>query len=149
MAMAYSGQFNMDKLKQSLFRKEQFAEGAVKEAVEAGAKLIEEEAKINAPVDTHNLESAIHISERRTRSGNYAVDIECSGIGDDGRDVAEYAMEIHEHYQSYHPGEGTLEKRAEYPDHYVGEKFMERAVTAKKQEAIDLVRAAVKEAMSK
>jgi hypothetical protein len=147
MAMAYSGGFNPEKLKQSLFRKADRTEKAVVEAVEQAAELIRDEARANVPVDTGNLESAIHISNRKTRRGNHAVDIEVSGTGEDGRDVASYAMEIHENYQSYNPGEKTQAKRAADPTHYVGEKYMERAVDEKKEEAVDLVRKAVRQAM--
>jgi hypothetical protein len=148
MAMAYSGGFNMEKLKQSLYRKQERVEDEVKQAVEDAAEMLRDEARANVPVDTHNLESAIHITDRRTRRGNHAVDIEVSGEGVDARDVEEYATEIHENYQSYNPGPGTLAKRAADPTHYVGEKYMERAVTKKKKEAVDLVRKAVREAIS-
>lgn len=149
MAMAYSGGFNLEALKQSLYRKAERTEAAVIEAVEEAAEIIRDEAKLNVPVDTHNLESAIHISDRRTRRGNHAVDVEVSGTGDDGRDVAEYAMEVHEHYESYSPGEGTLAKRAANPGRYIGEKYLERAVTDKKAEAVDKVRKAVREAVNR
>lgn len=147
MAIAYSGGFNLDNLKVALFRKQDRVEEEVKRAVEEAAEMIRDEARANVPVDTHNLEEAIHITERRTRSGNHAVDIEVSGEGSRGRDVEEYATEVHENYQSYNPGEKTLEKRASDPSHFVGEKYMERAVADKKPEAVDLVRKAVKRAI--
>lgn len=147
MAMAYSGGFNMDKLKQSLYRKAERIEHEVKEAVDQAAEMIRDEARANVPVDTHNLESAIRITNRRTRSGNHAVDIEVVGDGVDGRDAEAYAKEIEENYHTYKPGPGTLAKRAADPTHYVGEGYMRRAVEKKKKEAVDLIRQAVREAM--
>jgi hypothetical protein len=145
MAMRYSGGFDINNLKQSLYRKQTALDIRIVEAVDEAAKMIMDEAKANVPVDTHNLEEAIHISRRETRRGNHAVDIEVSGSGSNGRDVEEYAMEIHENYQSYHPGPGTEAKRAADPSHYVGEKYMERAVEAKRDEAVALVKKAIKE----
>jgi hypothetical protein len=149
MAMAYSGGFNIDKLRVSLFRKADMVEEAVEAAVEIAAQLIADEAKANVPVDTHNLEEAIHVANRQTRRGNHAVDIEVSGPGSEGRDVEEYAMEVHESYQNMTPGPGTIAKRAADPTHYVGEKYMERAVETKKKEAVEIVKTAVKIAVKK
>lgn len=146
MAMSYSGGFNLEKLAQSLFRKADMLDQGVIEAVDEAADMILKEAQANVPVDTHNLEDAIHISKRETKRGNHAVTIEVSGEGSDGRDVEEYAMEVHENYESYKPGPGTLAKRAADPSHYVGSGYMERAVDAKKKEAVDLVKKAIREA---
>jgi hypothetical protein len=56
-------------------------------------------------------------------------------------------MEVHENYESYHPGEGTQAKRAADPGRYIGEGYMDRAVKDKKPEAVNKVRKAVREAI--
>lgn len=93
-------------------------------------------AKLNAPVDLHNLEDSIHKVARYESRGRLALDIEMGGEVN-GVNVDEYAMEVHEHYESMiaknGPGDGTAAKRLENPNRYVGEKFLERAFDDEKQ----------------
>jgi len=149
MAMAYSGGFNVDKLRQSFFQKARAVDELTELAVRAAAEMIAEEAKANAPVDTHNLEDAIHVKERETRSGNHAADVVVEGPGSRGRDITDYAMEIHE-TQEPAPGAtlglGPLSqaKQDADPSHVVGGLYMDRALRDKKKEAIDLIRQAAR-----
>ena len=152
MAMAYSSGYNMENLKLSLFRKQSQVDEAVIRAVEQGAQKIMEQARKNVPVDTHNLESAIHIKDRRTRRGNHAIDIEVSGIGVDGRDVSEYALIIEEMYDYYvsngiwQMGEKTKAKQA-VSDTHVGSAYMRRAIEKCRPEVINDIRMAIKAAV--
>jgi hypothetical protein len=109
-----------------------------RKVLERGAEKIVKEAQLNAPVDKHNLEDAIHMEKRYEGRGRMAVDIVVGGTVR-GVDVDRYAMLVHENYEAMlrvvrkdgtagGPGPGTLAKRAANPGRYVGEKFLERAV---------------------
>jgi HK97 gp10 family phage protein len=86
-----------------------------------------EEAKLNAPVDTHALERSIRqIKSYSTFRGRLQIDIDVGGVVD-GIDVDVYALEVHENYDSRNPGPGTLAKMAANPGRHIGAKFLERA----------------------
>lgn len=142
--MRYSGKFDLQNLKQTLYSKNREVNVKFADAIRDGAKEIMEESKDNSPVDTHNLEEAHHLVECPTRAGNIAIDIEVSGEGsgsEEPRAVEEYAMFIHE--ADYNLGEKSLAKLASGKK--VGNKFMERAVATKKPEVIAKVKKAIKE----
>jgi hypothetical protein len=151
MAMAYSGGFNAAKLRQSFFEKARAVDEMTELAVKAAAEMIAAEARANAPVDTHNLEEAIKVEERLTGRGNHAADVVVEGPGSRGRDISDYAMEIHER-QVPAPGAdlglGPLSqaKQDADPSHQVGGLYMDRALRDKKKEAVDLIRQAARKA---
>jgi hypothetical protein len=95
--------------------------------IDRGADLIVKDARLNAPVDEHNLEDAIHKEKSYEDRGRLRIEIV---VGGDvrGVNVDQYAMIIHENYEGMNPGAGTLAKRAANPGRYVGGKFLERAV---------------------
>jgi bacteriophage HK97-gp10 putative tail-component len=95
--------------------------------MDRGADKIVQEAQLNAPVDEHNLEDAIHKEKGYEDRGRLRVNLVVGGVVR-GVDVDQYAMLIHENYESMNPGPGTLAKRAANPGRYVGGKFLERAV---------------------
>ncbi|MCK1543421.1 hypothetical protein IVB12_16005 [Bradyrhizobium sp. 179] len=95
--------------------------------IDRGADKIVKEAQLNAPVDKHNLEDAIHKEKNYEDRGRLKVDLVVGGTVR-GVDVDQYAMLIHENYEGMNPGPGTLAKRSANPGRYVGGKFLERAV---------------------
>lgn len=103
-------------------------------------------AKLNAPVDTHNLEESIHIEKSYSDTGRLQIDIAAGGEVN-GVNVDQYAAIIHENYESMNPGPGTIAKRTATPGHYVGGKFLERALTDEEsrlsEAMISTVRAAI------
>jgi hypothetical protein len=98
-----------------------------RKVMDRGADKIVKEAALNAPVDKHNLEDAIHKEKSYEDRGRLKIDIVVGGEVR-GVDVDRYAMLIHENYEGMNPGKGTLAKRAANPGRYVGGKFLERAV---------------------
>ncbi len=91
-----------------------------------GADKIVEEARLNAPVDEHNLENSIR-KERNYSYRGLLISIEVGGYVN-GVNVDEYAMRVHEDYIEDKPGPGTKEKRRANPGRHVGGKFLERAL---------------------
>jgi len=112
------------------------ARGAMRRA----ALRIRDEARINAPRDKWNLEEAIQIVRTVGERGRLQLDIDIVPTIN-GVNVAQYALIIHENYNSIivEPNDnpmaraGTKEKQAQYPDHVIGEKFLERAAEKEQQ----------------
>jgi hypothetical protein len=92
-----------------------------------GADAIVKEARLNTPVDEHNLEESIKKDVNYGVRGRLQIQIVMGGFVN-GVNVDEYAMEIHENYSQMGVGPGTIAKRLANPGRYVGEKFLERAV---------------------
>lgn len=158
MAMAYSSQFNLDKLRQSLFAKQGRANAAMRQATEAGAEKIMEKSQSNSPVDTYNLEEAHHIEQTLTEADHVRFKVEVSGVGygsDDPRDVETYAMIVHENLAPYGTGElngkpfsiGKLSQAKAAAGNDVGGKFLDRAVESEKKAAIEGIRQAVRKSL--
>lgn len=106
---------------------------SAREAMKRAALRIRDEARINAPRDKWNLEEAIQIVRSVGDNGRLQLDIDIIPVIH-GVNVAQYALIIHENYNSIivedgDPSrrQGTKEKQAQYPDHVIGEKFLERA----------------------
>jgi hypothetical protein len=95
--------------------------------MDRGADKIVKEAQLNAPVDKHNLEDAIHKEKSYEDRGRLRIEIVVGGEVR-GVDVDRYAMLIHENYAGMKPGPGTLAKQSANPGRVIGEKFLERAV---------------------
>lgn len=111
-----------------------------------GADHIIKEAKINTPVDTHNLESSIKKEVEYGYRGRLQISIVVGGTVD-GVNVDTYAMEVHERYEDMGgPGKGTMEKRLKYPDHYIGEKFLERPFEEQRHKLFKAIQLAVAKA---
>jgi hypothetical protein len=108
------------------------------------ADRIVKEARLNTPVDTHDLEQSIHA--RKTYEDNSRrLQIEIVA----GEGLEDYAIQVHEAYETAvapnGPGPGTLEKMKANPDRVIGSKFLERAV----QEEQDKLRARMIEAVTR
>lgn len=99
-----------------------------RKAMHRGADFIVKEAKLNAPVDKHNLEESIHKEATYTgRRGRLSIILAAGGTVN-GVNVDNYVMEVHENYDSRRPGPRTLDKMAANPGRKIGAKFLERAV---------------------
>ncbi|RWB95535.1 MAG: HK97 gp10 family phage protein [Mesorhizobium sp.] len=105
---------------------------AARARMKRSADRMVKEAQLNAPVDEHNLEESIRIEKDYAADGRLEIDVIAGGMVG-GVDVDDYAAEMHENYESYRPGEGTIEKRLANPGRYVGGKFLERAAEAENE----------------
>jgi hypothetical protein len=109
---------------------------------------IVKEAKLNVPVDTHNLEESIRKEVSYGGRGRLQIDITCGGIVN-GVNVDLYALEVHENYEGMTkngPGPGTLEKMKANPGRKIGSHFLSRAVEeAQKKLRNQMIEAIVKE----
>jgi hypothetical protein len=155
MGMAYSSQFNLDKLRQNLFAKQGRINKGMRDGAAAGAELIMAKSQENCPVDTYNLEQAHHLEESITAADHIRVTIEVSGEGFGSthpRDVETYAMLVHELLAPYGAGElngkpfsiGEKSRVKAATGKAVGGKFLERAIESEKTKAIQMVRDAVR-----
>lgn len=97
------------------------------------ADRIVKQAKLNAPVDKHNLEEAIHkeVTYDGTQGGRLQIDVVAGGMVGDVN-VDDYAAEMHEHYPENNPGPGTQAKREALPGVHVGGGYLQRAVDAER-----------------
>lgn len=120
------------------YKAERIADNARKQ-MHRQADFIVEEARLNAPVDKHNLEKAIQKKVSYGYRGRLQIDIEVGGIVN-GVNVDLYAAEIHENYESMNPGKGTIQKREDNPDRYVGGKFLERALEANRERVLKAIK---------
>lgn len=155
MSMRYSSGFSLDNLRQNLFSRQKQFNKEMHQEVEKGAEQIMAKSQANVPVDSYNLEEAHHIEKSFTQADHVRFSVEVSGIGygsDNPRDVAEYAMEVHENYENMGSGghpradSKTAQKKLTNPD--VGSKFLEKAIQSEKPEVIENVRQAVKRNMT-
>lgn len=112
---------------------------ATRERMKRGADRMVKEAKLNAPVDKFNLEESIHIEKTYADHGRLEIDVVAGGVVH-GVNVDDYTAEMHENYESYNPGEGTVEKRNAHPERYVGGKFLERAAENENNKLPDEIR---------
>ncbi len=95
--------------------------------LDRGADKIVKEAKLNTPVDDLELEDSIRKEKSYEDRGRMRVEIVVGGTVRDVN-VDNYAMLIHENYESMNPGPETIAKRAANPGRDIGSKFLERAV---------------------
>jgi hypothetical protein len=98
------------------------------------ADRIVKEAKLNAPVDDHELEDSIHKEISYEGRGRLKIDIVAGGVIR-GVDVDRYAVVIHENYEGTlkkGPGAGTIAKQIANPGRVIGSKFIQRAVDAER-----------------
>jgi hypothetical protein len=114
---------------------ERSSEGA-RQALEDGAKKIQKQAQMYAPVDLHNLEKAIKIDSdrggiRRRKRFFVYVDTNLPVPQVDGKTVGDYAFIMHEGV--YDLGEKSKEKAA-LLGVAVGRKFLERAAKELEEE---------------
>lgn len=127
--LRYTGERVLDKARKTMHRQ---------------ADKIVEEARLNAPVDKHNLEQSIRKEVSYGVRGRLQIDIVAGGFIN-GVNVDLYVMEVHENYASMGVGPGTAAKRAANPGRYIGEKFLDRAVKARR----DKLNAAMIDAVNK
>jgi Bacteriophage HK97-gp10, putative tail-component len=118
--------------------------GAARKVMHRAADRIVKNAKLNCPVDDGRLEQSIHKEVKYGYRNQLTIEIVADGVID-GKDVGEYAAIIHEHYESFKPGPGTIAKRAASPGRYVGGKFLQRAL----EEEQDRLAAQIEKAMQK
>lgn len=133
-----------------------------RKAMRRMADRVEREAKLNTPVDLHNLENSIRQEISYGARGRLQIDVVVGGRMLDGVvidakknrnlskqqrkrrvNVDQYAMEIHENYSQMKPGDGTIKKRLENPGRIIGEKFLERALQDNRKQIYDGVFSAV------
>ena len=91
------------------------------------ADRIVKEARLNAPVDKHNLEESIHKEVDYGYRGRLNISIVMGGVVN-GVNVDKYVLEVHESISRMKPGPNTLAKMAANPGRKIGEKFLERAL---------------------
>lgn len=101
-----------------------------RKTMHASARRIVQEAKLNAPVDEHNLEESIHIERSYGERGRLEITVVAGG-NVNGRNVDEYATLMHE--GSYELGDKSKAKQAANPDRIVGPKFLERAAETEEE----------------
>lgn len=104
---------------------------SARKAMHRVADKIVMEARLNTPVDEHNLELSIRKVRKTGFRGRLMLDIEMGGYVN-GVNVDIYAMQIHENYDQMGTGQGTIDKRLANPGRYVGEKFLTRALDSVK-----------------
>lgn len=107
-----------------------------------GSDKIVSEAKINCPEDHGDLVSTIRAEKGREardgggHGGRLTITLTFGGVSpESGRDTDPYAVQIHENYEGmlkHGPGEKTLEKMSQYPDHQIGSHFLTRAADAER-----------------
>jgi hypothetical protein len=90
------------------------------------ADKIVELARLQAPVDKHNLEDSIHKEIGYDDARRLQIDIIAGGEVN-GVNVEDYVALIHENYSSMKPGPGTVAKMTSNPGVLIGEKFLTRA----------------------
>jgi hypothetical protein len=155
MGMRYSSAFNLDKLRQNLFARQNRVYKGMRDGAEEGAEIIMEKSQENSPVDTYNLEEAHHIEKTITAADHIRLTIEVSGVGygsNDPRDVDEYAILVHEMLAPYGAGEldgkpfsiGPKSQAKAATGKAVGGKFLERALESEKAKAVDIIRKSVR-----
>lgn len=102
-------------------------EDKARKVMHRAADAIVKEARINAPYDTGALQDSIHKVVGYEYRGRLAIDVVAGGFVD-GVNVGDYATFVHENYDDAHPGIGTAIKRTVYPDHFIGSKYLARAL---------------------
>lgn len=107
-------------------------EDRARKTMHRAADRIVREARLNAPVDRHNLEKSIRKEKSYGYRGRLQIDVVMGGIVD-GVNVDNYATEMHENYDDYEPGEATKMKQAQHPERIVGGKFLERAADVERR----------------
>lgn len=103
-----------------------------RKAMHRSADHIVREAKLNAPVDEHNLEESIRKEISYGFRGRLVINIIMGGMVN-GVNVDNYAVFVHENYSSLQPGPKTRAKQEANPQRLVGEKFLARAVKDNRQ----------------
>lgn len=124
----------VDKVRAELRHTQERVVDTARGAMRRAALRIRDEARINAPRDKWNLEEAIQIIRTIGDRGRLQLDIDIVPSVN-GVNVAQYALIIHENYESIirepNPDplarQGTKDKQRQYPDHVIGEKFLQRA----------------------
>lgn len=104
-------------------------------AMRRGAKAILEESKAGAPVDEHNLENAHTLSIVRLSKDNIELEITIGGEHG-GRDVDEYAVQMHE--GEYQLGEKSKLKNQSSPVP-VGPYFLDRAIDNHEEDLLQTI----------
>jgi len=117
----------IDVIKAQLRNTAEKVSDTARKTMHRGADKIVKEAKLNAPVDKHNLEESIRKVVGYGYRGRVQINIEVGGMIN-GVNVDLYAVEVHENYWEDTPGPGTLQKRQQNPGRHVGGKYLERAV---------------------
>jgi hypothetical protein len=141
--LEYTG-FTIEDLLEEFEQSSAFTRRESKKIIRKAAKDIMLASQQMAPVDFGRLEEAHHINDLRVNEDQMHLEIEVSGFID-GRDVADYAAEIHQTLLPFGSGGGpnggphlgplSQEKNASNPsDRPVGGRFLERAVDLYEEE---------------
>lgn len=142
---------NLSGIGAALMRTQDRVDKASLAFIRRGGKIIADQAKLNAPVDTGDLESAIVIKEAidsaRNRRKVIEVGVDPELLDLESRDGFDYSVEMHE--GDYKLGAKSREKQNTLGgDARVGPKYLDRAVDEHadllRQVAADLMRKAIK-----
>lgn len=121
---------NFASLGLGIHRTQQRLDRASIEFVRRGGKIIQDQARLNAPVDTHDLENAITTQEVRDKSNRNRIVVEVGVDLDqldlESRDGFDYALEMHEGEYKLGP-KSSAKQSALGGEVEVGPKYLERA----------------------
>lgn len=117
-----------------------------RKTMRASAKRIVKEAQLNAPVDDHQLEKAIHVVRDYGDRGRLEINIEVGGVVD-GVNVDDYAALMHE--GSYNLGPASQQKQAANPGRIIGPKFLTRAAEEEEEKLDSKMIAAIRRVTSR
>lgn len=103
----------------------------VRDALDSGARDIQELARLQAPVDIGALEKSIKMDSFRDENSSsgrkaFIVYVDLDEPADDGKVVGDYAEMMHE--GEYDLGPRSEAKQSANPGVIVGPKFLERAI---------------------
>lgn len=116
----------------------------VKDATIDAADIIKEESEALAPVLTGALEASHEIEIKEDSPDDFVATVSFHAVNE--KDGYDYGVAMHESY--YNLGQKSQEK-AESTGKAVGRKFLTRAIVEKKQECIELVKEATRQAIRK
>lgn len=122
---------NLDGVSAALQRTQDRVDKASLAFIRRGGKIIADQARLNAPVDTGDLESAIVVTESvdaaRNRRKVIEVAVDPEKLDLESRDGFDYSIEMHE--GDYKLGPKSEEKqRALGGEVTVGAKYLDRAI---------------------
>lgn len=145
-----TGVFGANEVAARLMNLGDVSNSTTRQALRDGAKSIRDLAKDYAPYDTGALERAIVIKEEVGEDGRkvMVIGIDESKINPKSRaPVGQYAEEIHENFDDYEPGPGTLMKIHAGFD--AGAQFIFRAAVELEPRIMQRVQAAIERALAR
>lgn len=114
----------------------------VKDAVIDAGDIIKDESEALAPVLTGALEESHEVEIKEDSPYDFITTVSFHAVN--SRDGYDYGIAMHESYYNLGP---ESQAKANATGKAVGRKFLQRAIIEKKDECIDLVRKATKDAI--